>query len=101
MVGEGPDAAARRQYEDAWLPPAPASPDPSDETTSGTGIDPTSLTVADTPQEGMVPVLPETGGGSLLALFGAMGLISLGLAALLVNTSSPGDRPEENRDVNC
>jgi micrococcal nuclease len=102
-AGEEPDAATRRQYADAWPSPAPASPDASDETTSGTGIDPTSptvgsLPVADTPQGGTIPVLPATGGRTLLALFGAMGLISLGLAALLVNNSSLGDRPEKNRD---
>jgi micrococcal nuclease len=97
-AGEEPDAASRRQYEDAWPPPAPASPNPSDETTSGAGIDPASLPVADTQQGTPLPVLPATGGSSLLALFGAMGLISLGLAARLANNASPGDPPEENRD---
>jgi micrococcal nuclease len=97
-AGEEPDAATRRQYEDAWPPITAASQYPSDETTSGTGIHPTSSPVADTPQVGTVPVLPETGGRSLLSLFVAMGLISLGLAALLANNASPGDRPEENRD---
>jgi hypothetical protein len=97
-AGVEPDAATRRQYEDAWPPIASASPDPSGETTYNTGVHPTSLPVADTPQVGTVPVLPETGGRSLLPLFGAMGLISLGLAALLANNSSPGGRPEENRD---
>ena len=98
MAAVEPDAAARRQYEDAWPPIASASTDPSDETISGAVIAPTSLPVADTPQVGTGPVLPETGGRSLLPLFGAMGLISLGLAALLANNSSPGGRPEENRD---
>jgi hypothetical protein len=56
-----------------------------------------SSPVADTPQGGTVSVLPETGGSSLLALFGAMGLISLVLSALSAN-SSPGDRPEENHE---
>lgn len=99
-AGEKPDAAVRRQYEEAWPPTASASPDPSDETIYNTGIHPTSSPVEDTAQVGTVPVLPETGGRSLLALFGAMGLISLGLSALLTNNSSPGDRPEENRDEN-
>ncbi len=97
-AGEELDAAARRQYEDAWPLITAASQYPSDETTYDTGIHPTSLPVADTPQGGTVPVLPATGGSPLLALFVAMGLISLGLAALLVNNASPGDRPEENRD---
>jgi len=97
MAGE-PDAAARRQYGDVWSSSAPASLNPSDETTFDTKIHPSSLPVADAPQGGTVPVLPETGGRSLLALFGAMGLISLGLAALLANKASPGDRSEENRD---
>jgi endonuclease YncB( thermonuclease family) len=100
VTGES-GAAIRQQYKDA-PPTAPASQDPSEETTSIARRGPTSLPVgslpvADTPHAGTVPVLPETGGTSLLALFGAMGLISLVLAALSAN-SSPGDRPNENRD---
>jgi endonuclease YncB( thermonuclease family) len=100
-AGEEPHAASRLQYEDAWSPPASASPNPSDETTSGTVIDLTSppvgsLPVADTPQGGPVSVLPATGGSSLLALFGAMVLISLGLAALFANNASPRNRPDHH-----
>jgi hypothetical protein len=55
-----------------------------------------SLPVADTPQGVTVSVLPATGGSSLLALFGAMVLISLGLAALFANNASPRNRPDHH-----